>query len=212
MRLKVCGMTDIGQLKELEAIGVDFAGFIFYPKSPRYVTKAGLTPALLKKEKININRVGVFVNEDQDTVLRTVDSWKLDMVQLHGDESPRYCEHISNHVNTIKAFRIGAKDSIPYKTFPYNDVVDIYLFDTMGKQYGGTGEQFNWELLSNTPVSKPYFLSGGIGPNDVDQLDRFCLKERKLFALDVNSKFELTPGIKDMGKIKAFFNAINKIN
>ena len=137
MRLKVCGMTDIAQLKQLEAIGVDFAGLIFYPQSPRYATKAGLTPELLKKEKLRINRVGVFVNEEQDTVLRTVDKWKLDMVQLHGDESPRYCEHISNHVNTIKAFRIGDNENIPYKTFPYNDVVDLYLFDTMGKQKGG---------------------------------------------------------------------------
>ncbi len=134
MRLKVCGMTGIVQLKELETIGVDFAGLIFYPQSPRYAMKFGLTPELLKQEKLRINRVGVFVNEDQDTVLRTVDKWKLDMVQLHGDESPRYCEHISNHVNTIKAFRIGDNENVPYKTFPFNEVVDLYLFDTMGKQ------------------------------------------------------------------------------
>ena len=212
MRLKVCGMTDIAQLKQLEAIGVDFAGLIFYPQSPRYATKAGLTPELLKKEKLRINRVGVFVNEEQDTVLRTVDKWKLDMVQLHGDESPRYCEHISNHVNTIKAFRIGDNENIPYKTFPYKDVVDLYLFDTMGKQYGGTGEQFKWDLLCHAPVPKPYFLSGGIGPDDVDQLTQFCVNEQKIFAIDVNSKFEVSPGVKDMKKVEAFFNDIKKIN
>lgn len=212
MRLKVCGMTDIAQLKELEAIGVDFAGLIFYPQSPRYATKAGLTPELLKKEKLRINRVGVFVNEDQDTVLRTVDKWKLDMVQLHGDESPRYCEHISNHINTIKAFRIGDNENIPYKTFPFNEVVDLYLFDTMGKQYGGTGEQFKWDLLRHAQVKKPYFLSGGIGPDDVGQLAQFCKNEQKIFAIDVNSKFEVSPGVKDMKKVGAFFNALKKIN
>lgn len=212
MRLKVCGMTGIAQLKELETIGVDFAGLIFYPQSPRYAMKFGLTPELLKQEKLRINRVGVFVNEEQDTVLRTVDKWKLDMVQLHGDESPRYCEHISNHVNTIKAFRIGENENVPYKTFPFIDVVDLYLFDTMGKQYGGTGEQFQWELLCHAPVPKPYFLSGGIGPEDVDQLSQFCENEKKLFAIDVNSKFEQSPGVKDMNKVKDFFNAIKMIN
>ena len=212
MRLKVCGMTGIAQLKELEMIGVDFAGLIFYPQSPRYAMKFGLTPELLKKEKLRINRVGVFVNEEHDTVLRTVDKWKLDMVQLHGDESPRYCEHISNHVNTVKAFRIGKNENLPYKTFPFNDLVDLYLFDTMGKQYGGTGEQFKWDLLCHAPVPKPYFLSGGIGPEDVDQLSQFSENEKKLFAIDVNSKFEQSPGVKDMNKVKDFFNAIKMIN
>jgi len=199
MRLKVCGMTGIAQLKELETIGVDFAGLIFYPQSPRYAMKFGLKPELLKQEK-------------QDTVLRTVDKWKLDMVQLHGDESPRYCEHISNHVNTIKAFRIGDNENVPYKTFPFNEVVDLYLFDTMGKQYGGTGEQFKWDLLCHAPVPKPYFLSGGIGPDDVAQLSQFCENEKKLFAIDVNSKFEQSPGVKDMKKVKDFFNSIKMIN
>jgi phosphoribosylanthranilate isomerase len=127
--------------------------------------------------------VGVFVNEEQDTVLRIVDKWKLDMVQLHGDESPRYCEHISNHVNTVKAFRIGENENVPYKTFPYNEVVDLYLFDTMGKQYGGTGEQFNWDLLCHAPLPKPYFLSGGIGPEDVDKLSQFCENEKNFLPL-----------------------------
>ena len=101
---------------------------------------------------------------------------------------------------------------MPYKTFPFNEVVDFYLFDTMGKQYGGTGEQFKWDLLCRAPVPKPYFLSGGIGPEDVDQLSQFCENEKKLFAIDVNSKFEQSPGVKDMNKVKDFFNAIKMIN
>ncbi len=205
-------MTSILQLKELESIGIDFAGLIFYPQSPRYATKAGLTPDLVKKENLRINRVGVFVNEEADTVLRTVDKWKLDMVQLHGDESPSYCERISQHINTIKAFRVGENENIPYKTFSFNDAVDLYLFDTMGKQYGGTGEQFKWDLLSHAPVPKPYFLSGGIGPDDIDRLTAFSNNGQKLFAVDVNSKFESAPGIKDMEKVANFFNAIKMIN
>lgn len=208
MRLKVCGMTKIDQLKELENMGVDFAGLIFYDRSPRYVMKFGLTPEILKKEKLGINRVGVFVNETVDQVLRIVDEWKLHMVQLHGDESPRYCEQISNHITTIKAFRIGEDDNVSYKTFPFVENTDLFLFDTKAKQYGGTGEQFDWSLLKKQSIPKPYFLSGGIGPDDVEKIKEFCSTERKVFSLDVNSVFELSPGIKDMKKVKAFNESI----
>lgn len=208
IRLKVCGMTKIDQLKQLEEFGVDFAGLIFYDRSPRCVTRFGLTPDILKKEKLGINRVGVFVNESIDNVLRIVDDWKLHMVQLHGVESPRYCEQISNHITTIKAFRIGQDDNVSYKTFPYVENTDLFLFDTKAKAYGGTGEKFEWSLLKQQPLSKAYFLSGGIGPDDVGKIKEFCSSERKLFSLDVNSVFEVSPGIKDMSKVKLFNEAI----
>lgn len=211
MRIKVCGMTNIVQLKELEELGVDFAGLIFYARSPRHASRGGLTPEILKHEKLRINRVGVFVNESEENILRTVDAWKLDMVQLHGDESPVFCEKISNHVNTIKAFRIKDDDNIPYKVSTHIDATDLFLFDTMGKQYGGTGEQFNWELLKKTNVAKAYLLSGGIGPDDVDKINDFCKSEPKLFALDVNSRFESAPGVKDMIALKRFVTTIKKI-
>ena len=204
MRIKVCGMTQLKQLKELEEIGIDFAGLIFYEKSPRFAMKAGLTPDLLRKEHVRINRVGVFVNESIEKVLATVDEWKLDMVQLHGDESPRYCEQISSHVNTIKAFRIGKDDNVQYKTHPYLESADLYLFDTLGQQYGGTGEQFDWGLLLKASLTKPYFLSGGLGLEDADRLSQFAGREKRLFSLDVNSRFEVAPGNKDMNKIKQF--------
>jgi phosphoribosylanthranilate isomerase len=108
MRIKVCGMTRTDQLHRLEELGVTFAGLIFYPRSPRFVGKFSLTAADIKKEKLNINKVGVFVNATEEEVLRTVDEWRLQMVQLHGDETVKYCERISNHVNTIKAFRVMA--------------------------------------------------------------------------------------------------------
>ncbi|MFN5422899.1 MAG: phosphoribosylanthranilate isomerase [bacterium] len=210
MRIKVCGMTNIVQLKELEEMGVDFAGFIFYARSPRFATRGGLTPQLLKQEKLRINRVGVFVNESEEMILRTVETWKLDVVQLHGDESPIFCEKISNHINTIKAFRVSADDNIAYKVSPYVEATDLFLFDTMGKQYGGTGEQFNWDLLKNSSLSKPYLLSGGIGHDDVDKINDFCKAEPKLFALDINSKFETAPGVKDMTLLKRFVTTIKK--
>ena len=210
MRLKVCGMTKMGQLKELEELNVDFAGFIFYKPSPRYVMNNSLTPQVLKTEKIKINRVGVFVNETAENVLKCVNEWKLDMVQLHGDESPKYCEHISNHITTIKAFRIGTDNNTLYRLFPYTESTDLYLFDTLGKKFGGTGEQFDWNQLAGLNIEKPYFLSGGIGPDDVEKIKEFCTSEKNVFALDVNSKFEISPGIKDMKLVRDFVVEINK--
>ena len=210
MRLKVCGMTKMGQLKELEELNVDFAGFIFYKPSPRYVMNNGLTPQVLKTDKIKINRVGVFVNETAENVLKCVNEWKLDMVQLHGDESPKYCEHISNHITTIKAFRIGTDNNTLYRLFPYTESTDLYLFDTLGKKFGGTGEQFDWNQLAGLNIEKPYFLSGGIGPDDVEKIKEFCTSEKNVFALDVNSKFEISPGIKDMKLVRDFVVEINK--
>ena len=191
MRLKVCGMTMLEQIKELESIGVDFAGLIFYPRSPRYAFRGGLNADKLKRERLTINKIGVFVNEPEEQLLRLVDEWRLDMVQLHGDESPRYCERISNHVNTIKAFRIGKDENIPYKTYPFNDAADMYLFDTLGAQYGGTGEQFNWQLLHDAGIRKPYFMSGGIGVDDAKKVLEFSKKEKNLFLPDFSIRFFL---------------------
>lgn len=212
MKIKVCGITKIEQLKELEVIGVDFAGLIFYKASPRYVLNNGLTPEIIKKENVRINKVGVFVNESVDEILRIVDDWKLDMVQLHGDESAKFCSQISAHVTTIKAFRVGPENNIVYKLFPYMEEADLFLFDTLGKKYGGTGEQFDWSLISNIDIQKPFFLSGGIGPQDVDKIKEFCKRGSRVFSLDLNSKFEVSPGVKDMTLVKSFAEEIQKIN
>lgn len=204
MRLKVCGMTKLEQVRQLDAMGVEFAGFIFYPKSPRYVKKFNLSAIDLKREKLKINPVGVFVNEKSEEVLKIVDQYHLHMVQLHGDESPKYCEHISNHITTIKAFRIGPEENIEWKIFPYIDVVDMFLFDTVGVNFGGTGQQFDWNLLGNARINKPFFLSGGIGPDDAEAVKTFAAGQKNFFAADVNSKFEVSPGIKDMESVKRF--------
>jgi len=209
MRVKVCGMTLPEQLEQLGGLGVTFAGFIFYPKSPRYVFK-GLTTSQIRKEN-NINKVGVFVNASIEEVLHMVDECRLHMVQLHGDETPKYCEKIADYVSVVKAFRISETDNIEWMIRPYMDMCDMFMFDTMGAGYGGTGKKFNWNMLKDATIGKPFFLSGGIEPGDEDQLNEFAALPigKALFSVDINSKFEISPGIKDMAKIKEFVTKLN---
>ncbi len=212
MRVKVCGMTDMDQVRQLDEIGVEFCGFIFYPKSPRYVFKH--VPATeIKKIKGHINKVGVFVNAYADDILKTVDDCGLYLVQLHGDETPRECEKISSYVTTVKAFRLSESDNILWKIKDYQDVVDMFLFDTEGAGYGGTGKKFNWEVLKGLNIRKPFFLSGGILPEDTDKLKLFAQDAvaKDLFAVDVNSRFEITHGIKDVQKIKNFVTDLKTV-
>jgi len=204
MRVKVCGITQVEQLSILPEIGAAFAGLIFYPKSPRYVLRH-MTTSQIKKEA-NTNKVGVFVNASIEEVLQKVDECRLHMVQLHGDESPRYCEKLADYISVIKAFRISETDNINWRIKEYSNVCDMYMFDTEGAGYGGTGKKLNWEKLQDVVVGKPYFLSGGIEPTDVEKLKEFLTRSesKALFAIDINSKFETLPGIKDIELIKNF--------
>lgn len=218
MRLKVCGMTEPAQIEALEKMEVTFAGLIFYPKSPRYALRH-MTTLQIKGFKI-INKVGVFVNASVDEIKYMVDECRLQLVQLHGDETPKFCEKIADYISVVKAFRIGENDNIEYKIRDYMDMCDMFLFDTKpltpagsDNPYGGTGKKFNWDLLKNVEVGKPYFLSGGVGPNDVAEVQQF-MKEpaaKALFALDVNSKFETSPGVKDMAQVSKFYNEIKAL-
>ncbi|MBC7902463.1 MAG: phosphoribosylanthranilate isomerase [Gemmatimonadaceae bacterium] len=209
MRIKVCGMTQVEQVDELADMGVAFAGFIFYPKSPRYVFKH-MTTTQIRKEK-NINKVGVFVNASVEEVLHMVDECRLHMVQLHGDESPKYCEKIADYVSVVKAFRLSDNDSVEWMIRPYMEMCDMFMFDTMGAGYGGTGKKFDWQILNEKVIGKPFFLSGGIEPGDEKKLRDFSKEPvaKALFAIDINSKFDLTPGVKDMNLIKKFIGNLN---
>lgn len=209
MRIKVCGMTQPEQVAQLAGMGVSFAGFIFYPKSPRYVFKH-MTTTQIRKEN-SINKVGVFVNSTIEEVLHMVDECRLHMVQLHGDESPKFCEKISDYVSVIKAFRLSDNDSVEWMVRPYMDVCDMFMFDTMGVGYGGTGKKFDWSILKNETIGKPFFLSGGIEPGDEENLTKFAKEPvaNALFAIDINSRFELSAGVKDMEKIKDFVTKLN---
>lgn len=208
MRVKVCGMTQPAQVEALEKLGVAFSGFIFYQKSPRYVLRH-MTTQQIRAFK-NINKVGVFVNANADDVISMVDECRLHMVQLHGDETPKYCEKIADYISVVKVFRIGEQDNIEWKIRDYMDVCDMFLFDTAGSGYGGTGKKFDWNLLKDVYVGKPYFLSGGIDPDDAREIKKFSETKagKALFALDINSKFETSPGVKDISKIEKFLNAV----
>jgi len=210
MRVKVCGMTQVDQIKRLDELGIDFAGLIFYTKSPRYAGKH-ISGDQLRKAKLRIGKVGVFVNTPYEQMMRTVDEYGLDMVQLHGDETPRACEQIANYVTVIKVFRLGENDPISWIIKPYEESCDMLMFDTLGVGYGGTGKKFNWELLKPAGIDKLFFLSGGIEPNDTEKLISFSNGEvgRKLFSVDINSRFEIQSGIKDLDKIKSFHESLN---
>ena len=208
MRVKVCGMTQMEQVEQLPGLGATFAGFIFYPKSPRYVFRH-LTTTDLRREN-NINKVGVFVNASVDEVLLMVDECRLHMVQLHGDETPRQCEKIADYVSVVKAFRVSENDNIEWMIRPYMDVCDMFMFDTMGAGYGGTGKKFNWSMLQDLTVGKPFFLSGGIEPGDESSLISFAQEPvgKALFAVDINIKIEISPGVKDIEKVGAFIKGL----
>lgn len=195
-------MTDFDQVQSLEEMQIDFAGFIFYPASPRYAAEKFTVEQIEKISNMRIASVGVFVNASLDHLIKTIVAWKLDYVQLHGDESPDYCKQASAHCKVIKAFRVGAGDQLLDMTASYGHV-DSFLFDTKADLPGGTGLKFDWQHLS-VPLSNQYFLSGGIGVEDAQQVLDFSAQAEKMMAVDINSKFETAPGIKDFERLHRF--------
>jgi phosphoribosylanthranilate isomerase len=208
MNIKVCGITQFKQLQQLEALNIDYAGLIFYKDSPRYMGDK-IAGKQVKDADFDIKKVGVFVNPGYSELLDAIDEYGLDIVQLHGNETPEMCEELSAEVEVIKAFRIAGDESINIDemVMPYDAACDFYLFDTAGlkESFGGTGQQFDWNILKKAKIEKPFFLSGGIGPDDAAKVKGF--KHPDFFAVDVNSKFELSPGLKDMAAILKFLQA-----
>ena len=207
MNIKVCGITQFKQLQQLEALNVDYAGLIFYKDSPRYMGDK-LKGKEVKDADFDLKKVGVFVNPSYSELLDAIDDYGLDIVQLHGNETPEMCEDLSADVEVIKAFRIeDSNANIDKMVEPYDAVCDYYLFDTAGlkESFGGTGKQFDWSILNKVKIEKPFFLSGGIGPDDAAKVKAF--KHPDFFAIDVNSKFETEPGVKDMGLLLKFMQA-----
>ena len=205
MNIKVCGITQFKQLQQLEALNIDFAGLIFYKDSPRYMGNK-ITGKQIKDADFDIKKVGVFVDPGYSELLDAIDEYGLDIVQLHGNETPEMCEELSAEVEVIKAFRIPSDKAIDIDEMvaDYDAVCDYYLFDTAGlkESFGGTGQQFDWGILKKAKIEKPFFLSGGIGVDDAAKVKAFTHPD--FFAVDVNSKFELSPGLKDMAAILKF--------
>ena len=244
VRLKICGMKYPDNILDIVSLQPDYLGFIFYEKSSRFFS--GTIPSLPE----NIKKVGVFVNASKDEIVEKVEKHSLDLVQLHGEETPEFCKELraclversrnpdSNHMSSraklrdneiptfagiIKAFPI--KDHFNFDLLkPYESVCDYFLFDTKGKDPGGNGYTFDWEILQNYPSTKPYFLSGGIGLEEVKNVQEFLRlpvrqtgrhsqdnRDQYCIAIDVNSKFEIEPGLKDLEKLKVFKKEI-KLN
>ena len=204
MNIKVCGITSIKQLQQLDGLEIDFAGLIFSKNSPRYVGEK-ISKKEIQSLDIDIKKVGVFVNAPYDEIMKTADDYALDVVQLHGDETAHLCEKISNNIEVIKAFRVDdtSDKSIDYMLAEYDEVCDYFLFDTAAKGlHGGSGQKFDWKIIAKSKIEKPFFLSGGIAPTEGPAVKKF--KHPDFYRVDVNSRFEKEPDVKDMALVLQF--------
>ena len=204
MKVKVCGMRTWENIQMVAITSPDFMGFIHYADSPRDVSKLKMK-FVIQSLPEHIEPVAVFVDADVDFVRSKVEENGYTHVQLHGSESPEYCRNIMSDVKIIKAFNI-TKDFDFAVLEEYEQVCDYYLFDTAGREPGGTGKKFNWDVLQDYVGEKPFFLSGGIGEADVAKIKSLVMPA--LFAIDVNSKFEIEPAVKDSGMLGLFINEI----
>ena len=192
-------MREAENIREVEALGIDMMGFIFWPKSSRYVSQR---PDYLPTK---CKRVGVFVDEDPEQVKRLAAEYRLDYIQLHGHETPEVISYLRTpalpHPRILKAFNISTAEDL-LQTQPYEGLVDGFLFDAKGKSVGGNGEKFNWGVLDAYDGETPFLLSGGISPDDAERVNAF--HHPRCIGIDLNSRFELSPGLKDIAKLKEF--------
>lgn len=224
MRIKVCGMREQENILDVASLGVDFIGLIFYPKSSRYVqqisSRAGIIPdfalpAIEDRTACKAKLVGVFVDDMPQNIVTRVYNYGLDYVQLHGDETPVMIENLRKtlipdivpDIKIIKALSIREADDVK-RWRDYKDCVDLFLFDTQCSTYGGSGEKFDWSVLDTYDGNIPFLLSGGIGPGDVERVRSFS--HPMCMGIDLNSKFEVSPALKDADKLREFINAIKK--
>ncbi|GAA5220642.1 phosphoribosylanthranilate isomerase [Membranihabitans marinus] len=196
MKIKVCGMRDPDNVRALEQLPVDYIGFIFYPKSKRDVSEKSLPNTK------GLHRVGVFVNEDNSEILKWVEKWDLTHVQLHGDESPSQCLEL-RRCNVVIMKAVSVDDNFDFDSLlEYESSVDYFVFDTKGEERGGNGIAFNWQKLEEYKGNIPFFLSGGIHRDSAAAIK--AVNHPQLFAVDINSRFEKSPGLKNIESIKSF--------
>lgn len=200
-------MKDPENIKQLIDIQPDYIGFIFYPRSKRYMADS-LESEILKAIPGHIKKVGVFVNETDEKITKAVKKFQLDFIQLHGDESPNLCNSLNiNGLSIIKAFQIHQNFDFA-QLESYKKSCQYFLFDTQTALYGGSGHKFNWQLLENYDNEKAFFLSGGIDLEDINNI--LNINNLNIHAIDINSKFEIEPGLKNIEKIKEFRNLLNQ--
>jgi phosphoribosylanthranilate isomerase len=210
MKLKICGMKYPDNILEVALLLPDYMGFIFWEKSARYFD--GVMPDLPK----SIKKVGVFVNESIPAIVAKIAKYDLQAIQLHGQESVEFCSELKTKIDpSIEIFKVfSADENFDFNVLkPYESVCDYFLFDTKGKLPGGNGTTFDWKILENYPSTKPFFLSGGIGIEELDSIKEIVKTNLPLYAIDVNSKFEIEPGLKNISllkKIKMSYNVNEK--
>lgn len=200
MVYKVCGMRNAENIREVSALGIDLMGFIFWPKSSRYVPEP---PSYLPTD---CKRVGVFVDASLEDIRQHIHDYQLDIVQLHGHESPEFAKALKPAI-IIKAFNIATAEDLA-QTIPYEGIVDYFLFDTKAQLPGGSGEQFDWSVLSQYEGTTPFLLSGGIGPDDAERIKTF--HHERCIGIDLNSRFELAPALKDVHQLKEFLKKVKR--
>lgn len=221
MIIKVCGMRDSGNIREVASLGADWIGLIFHPQSPRYVpmvsTGAGIIPdrGTLSDDCGSGRplRVGVFVDDMAQNIITHVVNFNLDLVQLHGHETPTLIRNLRKtlvpsirpDLQVIKTISISAPADFA-RCAPYEDCTDYFLFDTRCPQMGGSGQQFDWSWLGSYTGSKPFLLSGGIGPDDAGAIR--AIKHPLFAGIDLNSRFEIAPGLKDAALLRPFIQAV----
>lgn len=209
LKIKVCGMKHPSNIREVSALGPDYLGFIFHPRSPRHCGDMGKN--ILQNITGDAIPVMVSVNMPEDELLRIVEECGFRVVQLHGDESPELCGLLrAKGLEVWKAIPIStSSDELPFtKTAVYEGAVDMFLFDTATKAYGGSGNKFNWKLLADYCGRTPFMLSGGISPEDASEI--LSLRHPLLAGVDLNSRFEVEPGLKDATLLYRFINDITK--
>ena len=208
IKLKICGMKETENIKEISALNPDYLGFIFWEKSKRNMTLDSI-PELLETTK----KVGVFVDASIQEIAAKINQYQLDIIQLHGNESVIFCKNVKKlGVEVIKVFSMDSNFNF-YVVKEYVLAVDYFLFDTKGKLPGGNGITFDWNVLENYHFNVPYFLSGGIGTTEIDGLKEFLKSPaaKKCYAIDVNSRFEKKPGIKNKIKLQKFKKLLYEI-
>mgnify|MGYP002624667648 FL=1 len=207
MIIKVCGMRDPENIRAVSELEIQWLGMIFWEKSSRYVSEK---PSYLPTKQ---KRVGVFVDADIEEILRKVDEYALDIIQLHGKESPAYIQELrllcgDRVASIIKTLNIATKEDLE-QTMPYMDGVDYFLFDTKAKRIGGNGTKFDWSVLTEYKGTTPFILSGGIGPDDADKVKTF--HHPQLAGIDLNSRFETAPALKDVNALRNFLSSLNQL-
>lgn len=203
MKIKVCGLRDIENIKAVAALNPDFVGFIFYGPSPRFVGQTD--EETLDNIPLTICKTAVFVNETAENIDNLIDKYGFGAIQLHGNEDAQFCSLFKNKLTVIKAF--GVDENFDFGQLnEYVDSVDFFLFDTKTSQHGGSGKTFDWTILDRYQLKIPFFLSGGLSPDNIDEVKK--INHPQFYGVDLNSKFETAPGLKNIEKLEKAFDSI----